>query len=571
MPLSHHSDSPDDISSQSGGAEDDLTDVGGRETPERASRSLARVPSALASWAVALAASGLAANLAYELGRRAVFPWDFLLWAESAFMTDMLKLAQGLSPFGPPEDANSFIYSPGLTYLCYALFAPFGVALDVRWPRSLNMLFGAVAALLLARAVVRWVNGLDGERRRPLLFAAACSLGVLLIFRSRTTTSVQPDNLQMLHAMLTFSLCVESLRRKSFRLGLLAMFVSGLAVWIKQPAGLAFVGAGLALGWGHAWGRRRTLALFGLGAGVCALSLACLLVPDQSRFYLLSIPLQHEIQWGKVIGFLPIDIVSNPHRILLWLFGPAAAWQLWQRRDEAEARAYLIPWLCIGSFEIGGSMAPYLKAFGIDNNLYPFDLWWLLASLAAFARLDAHPSRPRPPLQVLLPAGLTLALVPVFTWVQLPQLTLAPNQFAIRDVHYEYGRQFDALVAGDLEAGKRVLVAHGTMTWIRNGRRDPPLDRIVSVVELRAAGEDRVGTAQRLASRAYDRIYLPDVPVWFDATLYGPEIVEVLRANYHKVDTLPMPPPLPGLYPNDALMVPVAILEPGPETAAPPD
>lgn len=550
------------------GMSEHLTDTGRREILERATHWLARGPwLAVASWAVMLSAGGLTARLAYELARRAVFPWDFLLWAESAFMTDMLKLANGMPLFGPVGDANSFLYSPGLTYLSYALFAPFGVALDIRWSRSLNMLFGVLAALLLARAVVRWVSGLEGERRRPLLFATASFLGVLLIFRSVTTSSVQPDDLHMLHAVLTLSLCAESVRRKSFRLGLLAMFVSGLAVWIKQPAAPAFVGAGLALVWGHAWGRRRALALFGLGAGVCALSLACLLGPEQSRFYLLSLPLQHDIQWVKLVGLLPTDIGMHPQRILLWLFGPAAAWRLAMQSDHPDARAYMIPWLCLGVFELGGSIAPYLKVLGVDNNLYPIDLWWLLASLTAFARLDA-PRAPQPPtFSVLLPAALTLSLVPVFTWVTFLQGTVPPNQFAIRDVHYAYCEQLDALVAADLQAGKRVLLAHGTMPWIHAGRTDPPLDRIISAFELHTAGlADRTETAQRLGQRVYDRIYMPDYTGLFDASLYGPTTAEALRANYHAVSVLPLPQPRQGYFPNDGQMVTIRILEPGAAT-----
>src|SRR3546814_7800720 len=60
---------------------------------------------------------------------RVPFPCDVYNWAESPFMTNMLKLAPGQPLYGPPGELNSFVYSPGLPYLAYALLAPFGLAL----------------------------------------------------------------------------------------------------------------------------------------------------------------------------------------------------------------------------------------------------------------------------------------------------------------------------------------------------------------------------------------------------------------------------------------------------------
>src|SRR6185436_9215028 len=69
------------------------------------------------------------------LALRVPFRCDLYGWAESPFMTDMLKLASGRPLYGPPADLNSFVYAPGLHYLTYALLAPFDLALDVRWCR----------------------------------------------------------------------------------------------------------------------------------------------------------------------------------------------------------------------------------------------------------------------------------------------------------------------------------------------------------------------------------------------------------------------------------------------------
>lgn len=528
-----------------------------------------RVPwSRVAAWFTVLTVGGLSFRLALELAKRAAFPWDLLLWSESPFMTDMLKIARGDSPFGPMSDVNSFAYSPGLEYLSYALFAPFGAALDVRFPRALCIVFGVASALLIARLVVRWVTALDGERRRPLLAWTAFCIGLLACFRSPTTVALHPDSFQIAHELGTLSLCSAALYRRDFRLALAAIGLAGLGVWTKQPAALAGMGAGLCLALGHAWGRSRLLALAAVGGAVTLGSLACVLAPEQSRFYLLEVPLRHGVQWGKVIGLLMNDIGGTPHRLLLWLFGAAGFVQLWSRGDASLRRTYLIPWLCMGLFEGLTSMAAYLKPMGIHNNLYAIDLLWLIAALAGFARLDAEAGSEPRPFGVALPAALAVSLLPVFALLPFHGGFVGPNQMPIRDAHYTYGLAYDALVKRDIEAGKRVLVGHGTATWIHNGVHEPPLDRLVSALELHAGGLiERAGTVQRLNERAYDRIYLP-ASLWFDASMYGPAVTQALATNYREVSEDSLPAVLVGAaVPNEALMVKLVILEPRQDAA----
>jgi hypothetical protein len=476
----------------------------------------------------------------------------------------MLKLARGQSPFGPVSDVNSFTYSPGLELLSYALFAPFGAALDVRFPRALCIAFGFVSAFLLARLVVHWVNALEGERRRPLLACGAFCIGVLTLFRSPTTVALHPDNFHIVHELLMVSLCSAALSRQDFRLALAAMCLGGLGVWTKQPAALAGVGAGLCLALGHAWGRNRLLALFGAGAVVTLASLACVLGPEQSRFYMLELPLQHGVKWSKLLGLAQNDIAGTSHRLLIWLFGAVGLVQIWSRADARVRRVYLVPWLCMGVFEGGTSLAAYLKPMGIQNNLYAIDLLWLIAALAGSARLDAEPALERRPFAVWLPACLVFSLLPIFKWGVYHGVLVAPNQMPIRDVHYAYAREYDALVKRDLEAGKRVLVAHGTAIWIHNGVYDPPLDRMVSALELSVGGLiDRAGTLQRLNERAYDRIYMPSSP-WFDSSMYGPAVNQALAANYREASE-PLPAVLGTENPNEALMIKLLVFEPRPD------
>ena len=87
-------------------------------------------------------ASLLVLVLIVELALRIGFPCDLYLWSESPFMTDMMKLSNHLPLYTDPHDVNSFVYSPGLEYLIYALLAPFGLLLDVRFCRIVNIAVG---------------------------------------------------------------------------------------------------------------------------------------------------------------------------------------------------------------------------------------------------------------------------------------------------------------------------------------------------------------------------------------------------------------------------------------------
>jgi hypothetical protein len=84
---------------------------------------------------------------------RAMFPYDLYFWAESPFLTNMLKLRASLPFYGPLSDANSFVYPPGMEILHTTLLAPFGLALSVTANRMLVLLYGALAAFFLAVAV----------------------------------------------------------------------------------------------------------------------------------------------------------------------------------------------------------------------------------------------------------------------------------------------------------------------------------------------------------------------------------------------------------------------------------
>src|SRR5882724_12558138 len=85
--------------------------------------------------AAAILASLLVVVLMVEIALRIGYPCDLMMWSESPFMTNMMKLVHGIPIYTDPSDLNSYIYTPGLEYLTYAILGPLGLALDVRFCR----------------------------------------------------------------------------------------------------------------------------------------------------------------------------------------------------------------------------------------------------------------------------------------------------------------------------------------------------------------------------------------------------------------------------------------------------
>ena len=54
-----------------------------------------------------LCLSVVSLHLAATLIDRIRYPWDFYIWSESPFLTNLMKVERGEAIYGPIEDANS--------------------------------------------------------------------------------------------------------------------------------------------------------------------------------------------------------------------------------------------------------------------------------------------------------------------------------------------------------------------------------------------------------------------------------------------------------------------------------
>lgn len=88
-----------------------------------------------------------------------LLPADILMWAESSFVGDIIKLRIGAPLYGPPADSNSTIYTPGATLATYAISWLVGAPTSIGVWRVIHLGYVACAALL-ATACCRMLYGL---------------------------------------------------------------------------------------------------------------------------------------------------------------------------------------------------------------------------------------------------------------------------------------------------------------------------------------------------------------------------------------------------------------------------
>jgi hypothetical protein len=464
--------------------------------------------------------------LTVQVALRCAFPWDLYVWAESPFLTDLLKLDQGKPIYGPVEDGNSFVYSPGLTYLTYAALKPFGLHLDIRYCRIVSVLL-AVAASVVAGFVMRRAS-------RSILPTSAgggwvwlgAGLALLVIFKNFNADITHPDNLVMFHTAVLLGLTLRAGLTKSFGWAVATMIFAALGVFAKQTLCVAFVGPALAFAVLRPWPWPRVLGVGIIGAGASALALAGLWAPEWARFYTWEVLTTQKIHLTRFY-WMGIDFLHAERALLLVLAVAAVVILL---RAGRAGRDYLVIWLALGICSVAPGALAYAKHFGTWNNLIIHQFWlWLLVGPALSIWLAQRRSGPAAegvaPFQYLL--GLTLAMF---------VLVLFPVRYPMDRTIYATCQEIQERVTADVAAGKRVLVAHGTMYQLRAGSQEIPLDRANSIIDLMAAGfSGRVKTAERIRARYYDRLYLA-VEDWYDA-----EMRAAIHEHYQVDAVIPKP------------------------------
>ncbi len=466
-------------------------------------------------FALLVPAALLLALLACEVTMRVAFPWDLYFWPESPFLTNMMKLTAGRPIYTSAGELNSFIYSPGLEYLAYAVLRPFHLQLDIRACRCVS-----VFVVLLAAAVgARTSSQVIAARSRSYEFLAF-AVSTLILFKGDTADVCHPDNLHILHATITFALCTFAVLRNRFSLALLAIAWAGTGVLAKQTAVFGLVGAfaAIAVACGREFGWRRLLLLFAVGALTASLSFALLLGSGDARFYMIRILSSEPIYWSLAARL--VTDALRPFRLALVVMAPICLAYLLRSRNGT-ARRYVLTWVLVGGAAVLPSLAAYLKIGGAQGNLRGIEFWLTLVITPVLWTLVFSEER----------RGIRWAAISATVGLVIVGFPIRVPPSARR---YAYGNELNEHIRLSVWYGKQhILLAHGSMPLIQASLTQPPLDRAVSALELQWGGYyDFSSMEERIRSKYYDRIYLN----W---AAYGPKILALIDENYHQIAIIP--------------------------------
>jgi hypothetical protein len=498
------------------------------------------------------------AILAVETVLRIKFPYDLYFWSESPFLTNLMKLDHHQPIYTSPSDANSFVYSPGLEYLCYAILKPFALELDIRFCRLVTVALGILAAGFGALAVTRFSRSIRSIPHPRVFFLATWGIIWLVLSKNFLADIDHPDNLHTFHAILIFWLCLVAIETKRFGVALLTMLLAGIGVFAKQTEAVSFLGPALAFAIFNPWGWRRWFLLVAVGTITVAVSLYVLWLPPDAKFWTFDL-LRHQHIWPTKSYTMASDAIHMDRGFLLVL-AIIAFPCLWSARNPA--RRYLVVWTAVGAFCALPNILAYLKTMGMWNNLSISEIWMTMLVWPFFAMLtDSLVTTKTAPgedsampwVYRALPAAVSVVIV-------LFLLLLVPIKVPPRAGDYAFAHQLEDAVRADLKAGRKVLLSHSTEILIRAGVTNVPIDRANSVLELFAAQLDsKADIVSRINSHYYDRIYLM-VGNW-----YKNDAFDAINREYVTNYVIPGSPYKPRIiYGYGELMEDVPVLSPRP-------
>lgn len=475
-------------------------------------------------------AAALFAMMIYQIASRVLFPWDYYIWSESPFLTNLWKIDRGAPIFGDPKDANSWAYSPGLEHICYFLLKPFDLQLNVGACRIINLMIAAVGAAAAAMSCAAAARP-GGKLTKGFVIFTSCAW-LLLQNRSFTFDVCHPDNLHAAHAAAAFYLCYHAIRRGGFLLSCAAVGFAALGVHAKQTAAFGALGflIVLILFQRARWGTVKT-ALFALIAlAAQAASILPLALNANARFYTWELLNTQQRDLGKLSSLFVDSLQYPPYALVVAVAIPCALTMAASRSRMQQI--YFWCWAAAG-FEALPSIAAYCKSMGSWNNLSVIASWCFLVIVPALYKFTEAAFRYDRRRRAAALVGLQFILL----------IACFPSKLAPTGEQRRWASSIEEGVRRDVSNGKRVLLTHGTAALLRGGVTTIPMDRATSVLELVAAGRSKLaGTEERIQSKYYDRIYQFDL--W-----YGPEITDLLHKHYKNVGEIAADPRAPFVDP----------------------
>src|SRR5215813_11206311 len=167
-------------------------------------------------------------------------PADILMWAETNFVGDIIKLRIGAPIYTPPVDSNSMIYTPGAPLLTYAISWLIGKSASIASWRMIQLVFILCAAVIATSCSYRLSNLAFPETQIPFprTWFAFSFLALFLAATAPNTNkfahALHTDALALLVCMFSFWAMLFYLKAPSARRILLMAVCPAIGYFVKE-------------------------------------------------------------------------------------------------------------------------------------------------------------------------------------------------------------------------------------------------------------------------------------------------------------------------------------------------
>lgn len=479
-------------------------------------------PGRMAALALTVAAIELTGLYFFWVSGYVRYPGDYLLWSESDFVNEILKLRLGYPLYTDQSNNESFYYTPGAPVLTYLLGSLVGLGTSVPGLRAIQVVYSALAALVAAGCVRRLleIRGRGAGREWGALWAPFLLLAATNAQTNTFTPFLHNDALAQLVCAVAYYvlLSYEVMGDRRWVGAMAAIPVAGFLV--KQSLGIWAVLYCVYLAVFRRWPMGRVAAFgavaFGLtggAAGVC---------------YLL---------WGQPFVFWVFQAIQArtvplralEHVLDVWMVfavGIGGAWVVARGPAFGRLMGPFAVWLLLLGVECYTSSAAWtLSHMGPGT---------LLAAVWLMAALSLHwPAADRGGAQQWFRAGARVALA-LLVLAGLGAIRVPLKQ--VTEDGRRYFEEIEAQFAG--LPVDQVLLDAGTWIYLRDGV--VMKDRVCSVGDRGYGGNgDFSGILARLNRKAYRRLMIRNLDApefWYDSHMFPKPtgIRAAILANYRE-------------------------------------
>lgn len=490
--------------------------------------------------ALTTVATVLALSTATHLAGYLRLPVDLLSFSESPFVNDILKFRLGAPIYTPPQDNNSYPYTPGAPILTYLISAALGHPDSIPFYREVQFSYVVIACViatsvcdLLARALL-----LDSEYRNRLLWAPVWFLFLFLLVTDNRfnlyTHSLHNDGLALLVSVSAYWLIVKHSLTRGRWLVILMAVLPALGFLVKQNQ-LMWSGIFLVylLAAGNVPGRQLLLFLFCSVVAVSAAVGTCyLLWGDNFLWWVFT-----------GLGSKQVSLLRAAQHLfeagVYAMMGLFAGWVLVLRNGSSASKrrwaALWISWLLAFGIQIYTSGVAW-----VANHLGPgvvLSGCWLFVALLKVWPVAEGDTSWRRRLQETIAVSMVILLFGALGFVREPRNPVPPDFYRyVADIEEEFRETVP----------EKVLLDNGSWIYLREKvlmkDRSAPVSLHVGKNQPEINRAALVETIRRIERRTYDKILVRQILT--DQSAYdfqdrGSGVKTAILANYVEARRIP--------------------------------